>query len=148
MLLILIGLSLPFTYGGCGAGGGGGSSTDENSEGDYTASPAAELQVTGTSPFNSQNNVYVGTSISVEFNTNVNMSTVNSTSFIVFGAGDQVAGSYSYNSSTYTVTFTPTSNLAYNSAYAVTLTSAIKILIINCSPRITVSGSLPRQHRI
>ena len=111
---------------GCSGGGGAGDSSFVGTTGGACPSiPVSQLQVTETSPANGQNNVYVGSSISVTFNTCIDISTVNSSSFVVFGASGFVAGNYSYVPSAYKVTFTPSSNMDYFAAYAVTITTAV-----------------------
>ncbi len=78
------------------------------------------VQVT---PPNGASGVFVGASVSVRFNTCLDVSTVTSANFHLASLGF-VAGSLSYDASTATVTFHPTSNLAYNTVYIVGVTGA------------------------
>lgn len=68
-------------------------------------------------------NVSVNTNISVQFDDNIEMTTVSDSTFSVNGGA--VSGFFSYNDQTKTVTFDPASELDYNTAYTVTLTKGI-----------------------
>jgi hypothetical protein len=78
------------------------------------------VQVT---PPNSATGVFVGASVSVRFNTCLDVSTVTSSNFHLASLGF-VAGSLSYDAATATVTFRPSANLAYATAYIVGVTGA------------------------
>jgi hypothetical protein len=84
---------------------------------------AASLSVVQVTPSNGVSGVFVGASVSVRFNTCLDVSTVTATNFHLASLGF-VAGSLGYDASTATVTFHPTSNLAYSTVYLVGVTGA------------------------
>jgi len=111
-----------------GGGGSSGAGTGNNNivqSTPCTNANVTNLQVTSVSPSNGASNVSVKTKIFATFNTCVNMSTVNSNSFLITNGGLPIAGSYSFDGATYTVIFTPSSNLAYNSSYAVVISNTV-----------------------
>ena len=63
--------------------------------------------------------------ISAVFDDNIDMTSVNATSFAVSDGG-AVAGSYSYDATLKMITFTPSSLLSYSTTYTVALSTAIK----------------------
>jgi len=74
-------------------------------------------------------NVPVTTNITATFSEPMNSSTLNSATIIVENStGSSVAGiiTYNYHSTTKTVTFGPVSNLEYNEAYEVTITTGVQ----------------------
>ncbi|MBA7669352.1 hypothetical protein ES703_77482 [subsurface metagenome] len=77
--------------------------------------------ISSTSPVADATNVAVDTTVSVTFNEAMESSTITTSSFTL----DSVSGSVSYDSGTYTATFTPSANLAYNTTYTATLSTAI-----------------------
>lgn len=108
--------------GGGGGGSGGGSAVPSTPCTDLAVS---NLQLLSTSPANGASNVTVNTSITATFNTCVNMSTVNSTSFLVTNGGMPVSGSYSLDGANHAVVFTPASPLSYNSTYLVAISNQV-----------------------
>lgn len=106
----------------CGGGGGGGNVVPSTPCTDLTAT---NLQILSTTPANVASNVSVNTSISATFNTCVNMSTVNSTSFLVSNGGAPIAGSYSMDGANHAVVFTPSSPLSYGSTYLVAISNKV-----------------------
>jgi len=86
--------------------------------GDDTTPPT----VSSTSPVADATDVAVGSNITATFSEAMDESTITTTgSFTVAG----VSGSVSYNSVTYTATFNPASNLAYETIYTASLSTAI-----------------------
>ncbi|GAG13450.1 unnamed protein product, partial [marine sediment metagenome] len=77
--------------------------------------------VTSTSPVADATGVAVGTTVSVTFSEAMDASTITTGSFTL----DSVAGSVSYDSGTYTATFTPNENLSRNAVYTATLSTDI-----------------------
>jgi len=82
------------------------------------------IEVVSVSP--SSGAVGVGTAVEIkaEFNDNIDMSTVNLSTFSVNGG--TVTGTFSYDPILKTVIFTPDTNLSYSTLYTVTLTTGIK----------------------
>jgi hypothetical protein len=77
--------------------------------------------VVSTSPASGEPDVVVGSNVTATFSKAMDESTITAGSFTVAG----VSGTVSYNSGTYTATFNPDSNLAYETTYTATLTTAI-----------------------
>jgi len=77
--------------------------------------------VTSTSPEADATGVAVDTVITATFSEAMDESTITTSSFTL----DSVAGSVSYDSVTYTATFTPSADLAYSTTYTATLSTAI-----------------------
>jgi len=97
-----------------GDGGGGGDSGGVGGGG-------VTLTVSSTSPSSGATGVAVNTTISSTFSDNMNGSTLTTNTFKVSGGGSTVSGSVSTSSNK--ATFTPSSNLAYNTKYTVTITT-------------------------
>ncbi|MGD8641919.1 MAG: Ig-like domain-containing protein [Gammaproteobacteria bacterium] len=110
----------------CGGGGGGGNSGNQSAQATpCTDAAVSDLQLTSVSPSNGASNVSVHTSISATFNTCVNMSTIDTNTFAVSNGGLPIAGSYVLDGENYTVVFTPSSDLVYDSAYVVAISNTI-----------------------
>jgi len=77
--------------------------------------------VTSTSPVADATGVAVDTVITATFSEAMDESTITTSSFTL----DGVAGSVSYDSGTYTATFTPSADLAESTTYTATLSTAI-----------------------
>jgi len=77
--------------------------------------------VASTSPVADAIDVAVSTVVTATFSEAMDASTITTSSFTL----DGVAGSVSYDSGTYTATFTPDANLAYSTTYTATLSTAI-----------------------
>jgi len=77
--------------------------------------------VVSTSPADGASDVAVGTTVTATFSEAMKASTITTSSFTL----DGVAGSVSYNSGTYTATFTPSAHLSYNTTYTANLSTAI-----------------------
>lgn len=91
-----------------GPGGGGG-------VGSCTLAPASTLAVVQVVPANAASGVFVGSDVSVRFNTCLDPATVTATNIRLASLGF-VAGSLGYDASTATVTFHPSAHLAYDTA--------------------------------
>ncbi len=94
---------------------------------DYIWSFTTEAQhfitVTSVMPASGAVNVLKGSVISAQFSDDIDMSTVNSSTFAVNGGA--VSGTFSYDALLRIVTFTPSSNLSYSTAYTIKLTQGI-----------------------
>jgi hypothetical protein len=77
--------------------------------------------VTSTSPVADATDVAVDTVITATFSEAMDASTITTSNFTVAG----VSGSVSYDSGSYTATFTPSANLSSNTTYTATLSTAI-----------------------
>ena len=77
--------------------------------------------VSSTSPAADATGVAVDTTVSITFSEAMDASTITTSSFIL----DSVSGSVSYDSGTYTATFTPSANLDGSTTYTATLSTAI-----------------------
>jgi hypothetical protein len=77
--------------------------------------------VSSVSPVVDATDVAVDTVITATFNKAMDSSTITTSSFTL----DSIAGSVYYDSGTYTATFTPDADLAYDSTYTATLSTAI-----------------------
>jgi hypothetical protein len=84
------------------------------------------IYVTAVTPPVNGVNVSINADISVQFDDNIDMSTVSAATFSVNGGA--VTGVFSYNDQTKTVVFNPDS-LAYNTVYTVTLSTGIENLV-------------------
>jgi methionine-rich copper-binding protein CopC len=89
---------------------------DTVSVSDFTAPTVAS-----TSPASDETDVAVDTVVTATFSEAMDESTITTSSFSL----DGVSGSVSYNSGSYTATFTPDADLDYNTTYTATLTTAI-----------------------
>ncbi len=83
--------------------------------------------VTSTVPQNNATNVDVNTNISATFSKDMDSSTITTSTFTVKDASNNpVSGTVSYNSTTKTATFTPSSPLAYDTSYTATISGTVK----------------------
>ena len=83
--------------------------------------------VTSTSPASGATGVAVDTVVTATFSEAMDDSTITTSSFTL----DGVSGSVTYNSGTYTATFTPSANLSYNTTYTATLSTAVTDVVGN-----------------
>jgi titin len=86
--------------------------------------------VTSTSPTQGATNVSISTNITAAFSEDMDSSTITTTTFTLSNGGP-VSGLVSYNASTMTATFDPTSSLAYSTNYTATITAGVKDLVGN-----------------
>ena len=86
---------------------------------EYQAGPVTPT-VTSETPASGATDVAVSTAPTATFNEAVQSSTFT----LKNSSGSSMAGSVSYNSTTYVTTFTPTSALAYNTTYTATISGA------------------------
>ena len=90
--------------------------------GDSVSVPdATPPTVSGVSPVADATGVAVDTAITATFNEAMDASTITTSSFTL----DSVSGSVSYDSGTYTATFTPDASLSYSTTYTAILSTAI-----------------------
>jgi methionine-rich copper-binding protein CopC len=84
--------------------------------------------VIATSPANGATGVSTSAVVNITFSEAVDASTVNSTNITmsVTTSGAAVAGTVSYNAATHVATFTPSSPLAQNTGYTVTVSGSIR----------------------
>ncbi len=88
----------------------------------FTTAAAVAPTVTSETPTSGATNVALSTAPTASFNEAVQSSPISFT--LTNSSGSSVAGSVSYNSTTYITTFTPTSALAYNTTYTATISGA------------------------
>ncbi len=107
-----------------------GAGTSYGTETSFTTSsppPAAEpppkvtLTVTSTSPSSGASGVGTSSVVTATFSDNMNSSTLTTDTFKLSGGGSDVAGSVSTNGNK--ATFTPSTSLAYDTAYTATITT-------------------------
>src|SRR3990172_6829012 len=96
--------------GGGGDGGGGGGA-------------GVTLTVRSVSPSNGATGVAVNTTVSATFSLLMNGTTLNTSTFNLSGGGGNVSGVVTTDGAT--AIFTPSSNLAYNTTYTVTITIGV-----------------------
>ncbi|MDY6969427.1 MAG: Ig-like domain-containing protein [Spirochaetota bacterium] len=84
--------------------------------------------VSSTYPTDGATAVPINTNITANFNEDIDNSTINDTSFTI---SNGVTGTVTYDGGTKIATFTPSSNLAYNTAYSVTITTDVTDLAGN-----------------
>jgi len=103
----------------------GGCSKDENGPSGGNPTPdTTPPAVSSTNPTNGAIGVAV---ISAAFNEAMDASTINTATFMVKGPGvTPVAGSVSYDGTSYVATFTPSSGLPLSTAFAATITTGVK----------------------
>ncbi len=84
------------------------------------------FQVIAVSP-SGQDNVPLDTAIKITFSDGVVQSTINSQAIVVTDkAGNQINGTYSYQATSYTVTFMPEKPLKYSTTYIVKVTQGLR----------------------
>jgi hypothetical protein len=81
--------------------------------------------VSSTSPADDATGVAVDAVVTATFSEAMNATTITTSSFTLLVGSTPVSGSVSYNSGTYTATFTPGANLLYNTTYVALLNVAI-----------------------
>ena len=89
----------------------------------WTPSDTTPLTVTTVSPEDGATDVAIDTVVTATFSEAMDSSTITKDSFTL--AGSAVSGTVTYDSDTYTATFTPDANLGYDHEYTATLSTAI-----------------------
>jgi type IV pilus assembly protein PilY1 len=87
--------------------------------------------VTLKSPDNSAPGIARTATIMATFTENIDSATLTSSNFYVSDGATNIGGSISYDSATYTVTFTPSPALSYYTTYTVTITTGVRDVIGN-----------------
>ena len=77
-------------------------------------------------PVNGEINVPVNSNVIAQFDDNIDISTVSSSTFMVDGGAGVIAGAYTIDTLLRTVTFNPALNLTASTLHTVTLTTGIK----------------------
>jgi len=88
--------------------------------------PTVSPSITENSPLANAANVRSDTSVSVTFSKDIKQSTLSSSTFYLKQGSNLVAGAISYNSTTKTATFTPSSPLANGATYTATVTTGVQ----------------------
>jgi hypothetical protein len=101
---------------GCGGGGGGGSSGGGSSA----------LSIVSTGLGSGATGVAVDADVAVTFSSNIDTSTLNSSTFTLTAPDGPVAGSVSYDSGTRTATFSPLHSLPPLTQYTATITTGVR----------------------
>jgi hypothetical protein len=96
-------------------------SPDAVTELNLTVGDTEAPTVSSTSPVADKTDVAVTTTVTATFSEAMNATTITTSSFTL----DSVAGTVSYDSGTYTATFTPSADLSYDTTYTATLSTAI-----------------------
>ena len=99
---------------GCGGGGDGGGSSSE----------ANTFKIISTSPNNNDSNVLTNIQLSFTFNNDVDLSTLNNSSFTLTGS-NPITGTIIYDSFSKTAIFAPDSDLEPSTDHTATLTTSI-----------------------
>ncbi len=102
---------------GSGTGGGGTSSA-------CTLPPASSLTVVQATPASSATGVSVNTTVTLRFNTCLDLKTLGGITFT--GYSSSVAFTTSYDGATSTLTIRPTAPLAWNTTYGVYMSSSLR----------------------
>ena len=84
-------------------------------------------QPTASIPLCGATGVAVNSTVTAAFSEAMDPASINGTSFMVTGPGTTaVPGTVAYNAANYVATFTPASNLAFNTTFLITITSAAR----------------------
>jgi hypothetical protein len=114
------------TSGTIGATGGGGSKGTSGNAAAEVA-PATPPTVKSTSPLKGATGVAVNRPVTATFSKAMNPATLGTASYTLTGPADAaVAGAVTYDAATNTATFDPTADLAINTLYTATITTAAK----------------------
>ncbi|MBS1850170.1 MAG: DUF4082 domain-containing protein [Acidobacteria bacterium] len=89
-------------------------------------------RVIATTPATGSTGVSIGTSVSAQFNEPIDATTLNTSTFVITDASNNVEpGTVSFVSSSSTVTFKPTGSLVPTTTYTATLTTGVKDIFGN-----------------
>ena len=97
----------------------------------FTTAPAPDITppaIVLTNPLDVENNVAINTTIAATFSEAMDASTINDSTFTM---SNGATGTVSYDDTTQTATFTPSSNLTYLTTYTATITTGVKDLAGN-----------------
>ncbi|MFO7872578.1 MAG: Ig-like domain-containing protein [Candidatus Undinarchaeales archaeon] len=82
--------------------------------------------INSTVPANNTEDVSINTVLSVYFSENMNMSTINSSTFMLMKGSTKIPGSISFNNQIFKAEFDPEDALSYSTVYTVKLSNEIK----------------------
>lgn len=135
-LNLLLTLLFTLLISACGGGGGDSSTPDSTPPTDNNSTPPTDnnpppvdtsiLRVTSNDPYDKITGVAIQRTINAVFSKDIDIASLNTSSFVVESAGGVVAGAVTYNSSTRTATFTPSAPLAKVTEFTVTLNTGLK----------------------
>jgi ketosteroid isomerase-like protein len=99
----------------------------------FTTGVASNLvapTITSTNPASGASSVFIDTSVSATFSTAMDPTTISNATFtlVVTAGGAPVSGTVAYDAASKIATFTPSANLAPNTQYTATVSSAVKDL--------------------
>ncbi|MDD5224857.1 MAG: Ig-like domain-containing protein [bacterium] len=83
-------------------------------------------EVTSVTPANAAASVAVNTKITATFNEEMDPLTITTANFTLLDGATSVSGAVVYDEASLTATFTPSSNLSYNTLYTATITTGIR----------------------
>jgi hypothetical protein len=97
------------------------------------ASNVAGPTITATNPASAAMSVFIDTTVSATFSTDMDPTTITNATFTVAvaGGGAPVSGTVSYDSASKIATFAPSANLTSNTQYTATVSPAVKDLFGN-----------------
>ncbi len=92
----------------------------------FTTATAPAPAVTAVTPTNGSTTAAITTAVAATFNQAMNSSTITASTFTLTGPGNaSVQGTVSYNAGTSVATLTPSANLAFNTTYTATISTAV-----------------------
>jgi O-glycosyl hydrolase len=92
----------------------------------FTTATAPPPSVSAVTPASLSTTAAITTTVTAAFNQAMNSSTITASTFTLTGPGNtSVQGTVGYNAGTSVATFTPATNLAYNTTYTATLSTSI-----------------------
>lgn len=107
-----------------GCGGGNWNSSPTDGAGPGTDTPVVPT-VTSTTPSPDANGVAITSSVNVTYSAEMDAATISDTTFTLEGPDNAtVAGEVSYSTANMTATFVPASDLAFDTTYSATVTTA------------------------
>ncbi|MGA2909601.1 MAG: Ig-like domain-containing protein [Terracidiphilus sp.] len=92
----------------------------------FTTATAPPPGISAVTPANLSTTAAISTTVTATFNQTMNSATITGSTFTLTGPGNtSVQGTVAYNAVSSVATFTPSANLAYNTAYVATLSASI-----------------------
>jgi O-glycosyl hydrolase len=109
-----------------GVKSGSGVALASNYQWSFTTAQAPAPTVTATTPANNATSVAVSTILTATFSQAMTASTITTSTFKLAGPGGAaVTGTVTYDANAHAATFTPSSDLAYNTQYTATITTGV-----------------------